>query len=119
MNEHYSGLGYFSVAKFSHKNGKKSDIFRASTNSPPLNYIFCYNERKSIWKGVGYYCKKGLFKRANLKTPSETALFRKSVHEPADAKFPIKQNKVRIIYSKKTKGQLWAAQGNGQNWQNL
>jgi hypothetical protein len=30
----------------------------------------------------------------------------KSVHKSADAIFPIKQNKVKIIYSKQTKGQL-------------
>ena len=36
----------------------------------------------------------------------KSALFCKSVHESANAIFPIKQNEVKIIYLKQIKGQL-------------
>ena len=49
--------------------------------------------------------KRRLFYRVILKkTTSETAPFRKSVHESYDTQFQIKQNKVRKIYSKQTIG---------------
>ena len=42
------------------------------------------------------FLQKGLFQRADLKTPSETALFLKQY--PGDAQFQIKENLEKKIY---------------------
>ena len=89
-----------------------------NTEPQPLilfNYISCNNKRKENkfervldpWSWVkDISLKKGCFRDQFLKTPSETALFGRTVNESYGSQIQIKENNERKIYSNQTKGQL-------------